>query len=102
MGALMSPPRSSGASDRVDVVAPRMPQPAAARGIEPLGDGAGGGRILAQQESAHRRVAEIGVVHEIDQRARHRVGGLGEIDQPVDRLGKLGGAARAVAHLARR
>ena len=30
-----------------------------------------------------------------------RAGGLRKADQPVDGLGKLGGAARAVAHLAR-
>ena len=39
-------------------------------------------------------------MHEIEQRARHGAGRLGEIDQPVDGLGELGRAARAVAHLA--
>ena len=37
-------------------------------------------------------------MHQIEQRARHRAGRLGEIDQSVDGLGQLGGAARAVAH----
>ena len=45
-------------------------------------------------------VAEIGVVHGLDQRAGNGVGGFGEADQPVDRLGEFGGAARAVPHLA--
>ena len=47
-------------------------------------------------------VAEIGVVHRLEQRARHGVRRLGKADQAVDRLGEFGGAARAVPHLARR
>ena len=45
-------------------------------------------------------VAEIGVVHGLDQRAGNGVGGLGKADQPVDRFGEFGCAARAVPHLA--
>ena len=59
----------------------------------------GGRGIFAQQKVAHRRVGEIGVVQQIEQLARHRAGRLREVDQPVDGLGELGGAARAVAHL---
>ena len=39
----------------VDGIAQRMPQAAPARRGEPLGDGARGGRVLAQQEGAHLR-----------------------------------------------
>ena len=39
-------------------------------------------------------------MQEIEQFAGDRVGRFGEGDEPVDGLGKLGGAARAVAHLA--
>ena len=35
-------------------------------------------------------------MHRIEQRARHRAGGFGEIGQPVDGLGKLRRAARAL------
>ena len=38
-------------------------------------------------------------MHEIEQFAGDRAGGFREGDEPVDGLGKLGGAARAVAHL---
>ena len=84
----------------VDVVAARMPEAAPPRRIEPLGDRGGGLRILAQQKFAHVGVGDIGVVQEIEQFAGHRVGGFGESDQAIDGFGKLGGAARAVAHLA--
>ena len=89
---------ANGQEIAADIVAARMPQPVAARRLEPRRDRARGGGVLAQQEVAHARVGEIGVVHEIEERARHRAGRLGEGDQPVDGFGHLGGAARAVAH----
>ena len=84
----------------VDRVAQRVPQPAPARRGKTLGDELCRRRVLAQHESAHGFVAEIGVVHGLDQRAGDRIGGFGEADQPVDRLGEFGCAARAVPHLA--
>ena len=57
-------------------------------------------RVLAQDEGAHLGVAEIGVMHGLDQRAWNGMGGFGEADQPVDGFGEFGGAARTVAHLA--
>ena len=50
------------------------------------------------QKVAHARIGEIGVVHQIEERARHRAGRLREGDQPVDGFGQLGRATRAVAH----
>ena len=76
-----------------------MPKPAPARRVEPLRDRARRCRILGEQESAHVWIGDIGLVHEVEQLARHRVGGLHEADQAVDGLGELGGAARTVAHL---
>ena len=48
---------------------------------------------------AHVGVGDIGVVQQIEQFAGDRVGRFARRRQPVDGLGKLGGAARAVAHL---
>jgi len=77
-----------------------MPEAAPPRSEEPLGDDLGGRRVLAQQEGANVRVADIGVVHGLDQRAGNSRGGFRKADQPVDGLGELRGAARAVPHLA--
>ena len=84
----------------IDVIAPRMPEATPPRRIEPLGNRGGGLRIFAQQKFAHTGIGDIGVVQEIEQFAGHRAGGFGKRDQAVDGFGKLGGAARAVAHLA--
>ena len=84
----------------VDIVAARMPEAAPPRGIEPLGNRRGGLGIFAQQKVAHLRVGDIGLVQQIEQFAGDRAGRFRKGDQPIDGLGKLGGAARAVAHLA--
>ena len=77
-----------------------MPEPAPPRGIEALGNRGGGLRIFAQQKFAHAGIGDVGVVQQIEQFAGDRVGRFGKGDQAVDGFGKLGGAARAVAHLA--
>jgi len=53
----------------VDGIAQGMPEPAPPRRLEALGDDFGGGRVLAQDEGAHQGIAEIGVMHRLDQRA---------------------------------
>ncbi len=85
----------------IDIIAARMPKAAPPRGVEPFGNRGGGLRIFAQQKVAHVGVGDVGVVQQIEQFARRpRPVVCREGDQPVDGLGKLGGAARAVAHLA--
>ena len=83
----------------IDVVAARMPKTAPSRGVEPVGNRRGSLRIFAQQKVAHVGIGDIGLVQEIEQFAGDRAGRFGEGDKPVDGFGKLGGAARAVAHL---
>ena len=77
-----------------------MPQPFAPRCFQPLGNGARSVGVLAHQKVPHAWIAEIGVMHQIEQGTRDFAGGLGEIGEPVDRLGELRRAPRAVAHLA--
>ena len=84
---------------RIDVIAPWMPKATPPRSVEPLRDGGCCLRIFAQQKSVHVGIGDIGRVQEIEQLARNGVGRFRKRDQPVDCFGKLGGAARAVAHL---
>ena len=84
----------------MDIVAPRMPEPALPRGLQALGNRERSGGILAQQKLAHGLIFDISSMQEVEQFTRHRVGSFGEVDEPIDRLGKFRRAARAVAYLA--
>src|SRR5680860_951067 len=75
-----------------------MPQAFASRRLKPLGDGARGLLVLAQQKVAHGLIGQIGAMHLVEQRAGYSARGLGKVHEPVDGLGELGGAARAMAH----
>ena len=76
-----------------------MPKAAPPRGVEPVGNRRRSLRIFPQQKRAYVGIGDIGLVQEIEQFAGDRVGRCGEGGKPVDGFGKLGGAARAVAHL---
>jgi len=75
-----------------------VPEALAPRIIEPFGDRPRRLFVLMEKKVAYARIGEISLVHEIEQRARHGAGRLGEVDEPIDRLGKLGRAARAMPH----
>ncbi len=53
------------------------------------------------EESPNYIVGDVGIVHEIEQVARHDSGRLGEIDQPVNGFRQLGCSAWAMPQLSR-
>src|SRR5262245_4265629 len=78
-----------------------MPPAVTPRSIEALSDGPRGGGVFTQQERADLWIGEIRFVNEIDEPTADRAGRLRESDEPVHSLGKFGGAAWTVTHLAR-
>src|SRR5262249_61760052 len=71
-----------------------MPKPAPACRVEAGRDGGSCRRILPQQEAPNAFVRDISAVQEIEKVARDGACRLGEVDEPVDGFGELGGGPR--------